>query len=161
MKEWILSIGVVILLTSIVGLILPEGKIGKYIKCFFSFIILLVLLTPLLNKEVIYSDFLINENEIQLQENYLNYVYSKKIDTYKKYIQEIFDKNGISDIDSSDITLISSTKNNGEIIIEQIVIELNNKVIYSDIEHINIIEKIENNIKNIFENEVEVLIIYE
>ena len=74
MKEWILSIGVVILLTSIVGLILPEGKMGKYIKCFFSFIILLVLLTPLLNKEVIYSDFLINENEIQLQENYLNYV---------------------------------------------------------------------------------------
>ena len=38
MKQWILSVGIIVLLTSMVSLILPEGKIGKFIKAMFSLI---------------------------------------------------------------------------------------------------------------------------
>ena len=72
MKEWILSIGTIIILTTIADLILPDGKIGKYIKCFFSLLVMLVILTPIINykNNNLNIDMTAIDKEYELQNNY-------------------------------------------------------------------------------------------
>ena len=47
MNSYLLSISVIVFLTSIISLILPDGKMGKYVKSFFSILILLVIISPI------------------------------------------------------------------------------------------------------------------
>ena len=74
MKEWIISITAVILITNIVCLILPQDKIGKYIKGIFSLLTMLVVIKPIINvKDFSYNyDKIAKFDEIVLQEHFLD-----------------------------------------------------------------------------------------
>ena len=163
MKEWILSIGTIIILTTIADLILPDGKIGKYIKCFFSLLVMLVILTPIINykKNNLNIDMTAIDKEYELQNNYLNFIYQKRIDECKKSIIEIFKQNSIDNLCENNILIEYKIENNGEFIYENISIDLKNNVIIFNDEHIIIIEKIKEEIKLLVKNSCEVVILYE
>ena len=48
MKDWIISIVSVVLITNIVCLILPQGKMGRFVKNIFSILTVLVIIKPLI-----------------------------------------------------------------------------------------------------------------
>ena len=94
MKEYILSIVSVILLTAAVGIILPEGKTGKFIKGIFAVATLVVILTPLTKIGDYIPAFETESGDVEIgyDEEYLDYMYDKKSEVYaaeiESYIQE-------------------------------------------------------------------------
>ena len=59
-SSWIMSIAGIICLSVIVELVLPDGQLNRYIKGIFSFIILLVIISPI--KESGYQNVVIYIN---------------------------------------------------------------------------------------------------
>lgn len=159
MKEWILSIGTTVLLTTIISLILPDGKIGKFIKGIFLIIVLLVILKPLANiKDSGLSDMSIFVNtETNIQSEYLNYIYDKKIKKHEEVCEKIIENIGIYKAKTSIQYSISEMGME----IQKVNINLKNSVIISDKEHIDIIEEIKANIMSYLNIENEKLVIYE
>ena len=146
MKSWILSVGATIILTSLICLILPEGKMGKYIKSIFSILVLLTIFSPIINIKNINVDIdtsLIYGGNIELQTEYLSYVYEKKIDEYKINCLKIIENFGIDNVSVD----ISYSIKDDKIFIENLYINLKDAVINSDKNHIVIIEEIKNEIK--------------
>lgn len=89
LSNWILSIAVIVCLSVIVELILPEGQMNKYIKGVFSFIIVLVIIMPipnLLKKEYNFSEIL-DENVFEVDEDYLYQINLNKINLIKEKIE--------------------------------------------------------------------------
>ena len=97
MNDWILSLAIVILIIAIISLILPEGKMGKTVKGFFSLIIILIMIKPILNfngdKLLNYQ---VNVNSNESQDQYLNYVFRQKATNYQNLCNKIAINNGIN-----------------------------------------------------------------
>ena len=90
-SAWLLGIACVVILSVLAELVLPEGQINKYIKVIFSFVILLVIISPLpklFGKDYDFNNFL-SGSESQLQENYL---YQLNIDKLAALTQDITDE---------------------------------------------------------------------
>ena len=47
MSAWILSIVGIILVTTLVSIVLPEGKLARYVKSILAFATILVVIAPL------------------------------------------------------------------------------------------------------------------
>lgn len=159
MKEWIFSIATIIILITVISILLPEGKCGKFIKAILSLIVILVIIKPIfnidINQEVL--DVFSYDSSMVLQDNYLNYVSSKKISFFKAEIANIL-KN--YKIDNAKIDIDTSVENN-QLKIEKIHINLQELVINSSIENIHIIKDIKSRVAkllNVKENDV---VIYE
>lgn len=142
--NWIISLGFFILLISMISIILPEGKTGKYIKSIFSLFVLFVALRPIIdlkNSNVDFS-FSVQNKYVFLQESYLEYVFElKKTSLQNDCIKIINDKN-IKDPSVEIYYEISDM----EFIIQHVKIILTNAVINSDKENISIIDEIKNDI---------------
>ncbi len=140
MKQWIFSIGATVLLVSIVSIILPNGKTGKFIKSIFSVLILLVTIRPLvsISKNNLNDGINFSNVDIEIQYDYINYIFEERKNTYEenccKILEDIGVKNAKIDInyDSSSITFDVLFVN----------INLKDAVINSDMEHILVIEEI-------------------
>ncbi len=158
MKEWIVSIGVIVVLTSIISLILPEGKIGNYIKGIFSILVILVIFKPISN--VIKSNYnfenINSSNAIVLQDEYLHYVYENKVKSYKKTCTDIANNNGI---ENAETFIDYSVNENGKFIVDKIYLNLSNAVIISDKEHIYVIDEIKNQISYSLNVDTEVIMV--
>lgn len=156
MKTWILSIGAIIILTSILTLILPEGKLGKNIKSVFSLIVVLIIVQPLIklkNGEIDFNDFY-TEKEIVLQEDYIYYVNEQKITNYQNQCQNFLLDLGIKGA-KTNIDYIVDEFGQVEIILASV--DLENSVINSKDEHIDINKDISlgiSKILNVEENRV-------
>ena len=88
-SAWLLSIAGMIILSVLTEFVLPDGQINKYVKMVFSFIILLVIIMPipkLLKKEFDITKY-VNE-DINLQDNYLEQINLNKITTISTEISE-------------------------------------------------------------------------
>lgn len=147
MKEWIYSIIAIILLTTIITIIVPDGKLGKMIKGIFSLIVMLVIISPILsfsslNNEDFFSNYSVENN---IQDTFLNFINDNKTQSIQNDIiisfEEIGVKNAIVDLDYdySDDYVFS---------IKNAKIYLNNTVIKSNKEHILVIEELINIVKS-------------
>lgn len=95
MKEYILSIVSVILLTAAVGIVLPEGKTGKFIKGIFAVATLVVILTPLANFQSSVPAFGTDYGEqTEYDETFLEYVYYKECKHHEAVLQEYIKEQG-------------------------------------------------------------------
>jgi len=141
MKNWILSIGAVIILTSILTLILPNSKLGKNIKSIFSLMIVLIILQPIvkLKDGRMNFDKINTEQAIILQDDFIHYIAEQKITNYEHKCQNFLIEKGINNAKTS-IDYIVNT--NGQVEIILVNVDLTNSVINSDLEHIDITEVI-------------------
>lgn len=145
MKEWIFNIGTTVLLVSVITILLPDGKTGKFIKSIFSILILFVAIKPMatfskiqLDNNIVYSE----EIDIEIQKDYIKFTFEKKKAEYEQNCYKILENLGVSnakiEIFYSDTDLVFN--------IENVKIDLSNSVIISDKEHIFIIEEIKEKI---------------
>ncbi len=160
MKEWIISITSIVLITSVLSLILPHGKIGKFIKGVFSILFMFVVIKPITyfkEESFNFEDF-INTDEIILQDNYLDYVYCKRVEDYKANCVKIIEKLGIKNSVVNIDYIIDEVQ---KLKINFIKINLQNSVIISDKQHINIKEEIITEIASYLNINKNSVIIYE
>lgn len=82
MSAWIISVVGIILLTTVVGIIMPDGRFSRYIKSILTFATILVIISPLKNIVKNRIDFtdLFGEYETQYQQSFLYYANEKKAD---------------------------------------------------------------------------------
>lgn len=141
MKTWIISLGTIIILSSLISIILPEGRLNKFIKCYFSLIVMVVMVQPITTIKSLNFSFenVFNDNQIELQYNYLEYVANVKIDNYVKNCIKIAEGKGITGLI---IEIEYDIDENNTISFNKILLNFKNSVIISDKEHIDIIEEV-------------------
>ncbi len=145
-SSWILSIAGVISLSVIVELMLPEGQINKYIRSIFSFIIVLVIISPLpslIGKNFNFNDLSISQ-EYELQEDYIYQLNVYKTEAIQNEISSDIENSGYKNV----IVSVSSENFSTNFKIKSVYVELSNLVISENAKHKNIID-IENEILNI------------
>ena len=159
MKEWILSLCAVIVLTTVVFIILPNGKLNKIIKSIFSFIVLAVMIKPIfMLKDLSFNNSFFNDNsDLLVQYDYLKFIAEEKIDKYKKASSEILEQNGIY---GGKISFEYFFDEYSRFIIKKVYINLTEAVIISDKEHIDIIKNIKADISKLilYNSELEFVI---
>ena len=141
MKNWVLSIGITIIVISILTIILPSNKLGKLTKGIFSLIIILVIIQPIIsfsNNNYQIGD--IEYSEIIIQNDFIDYVNFTKIENLKQKCNQIL-KN--YEIEGATVDILYENTNY-TLIIEKCVINLSNAVINSNEEHIYIIKETKN-----------------
>ena len=161
MKSWALSIVFVVFTISIISLLFPSGKLGKFIKIIFSLLLIFVTLKPIIklkNDDVNFYSAFVN-NEIAFQDSYLNFINNEKISTYKNNCIKILNELGVS---NAEIDIIYELDKYNKILFVSVSLNLKNAVINSDKEHIVIIESAKQEIKDYLglENGFEILVIY-
>ena len=160
MKSWIISLGCIIIISALITMLLPEGKLGKFIKYYFSLIIMIVIIQPIskINNYNLNYDSIFNEKQINIQLDYLEYVTEKRINNHILDCKKIAENLGIRDV-LIDINYNIDEK--GEIILNKVYINLKNSVIISDKAHINIIVELKDSICDYLAIEEEQVVIYE
>ena len=160
MKSWIISISAVVIITAIISLIVPEGKIGKYIKSIFSLFIVFTIIKPLFyikNTEFKYED-IFDQNEIELQFSFIEFISEEKINEYENNCLIILENEGVS---NGIVEIVYSHEDQSKIKIEFISVNLENSVIISDKSHIDIIKDIKKNISTYMNINIDSVKIYE
>ena len=148
MKNWVLSIGAIIILTSVIGIILPEGKLSKNVKSIFSLIVVLVVVQPVISlKNNSFSiETIFEEQNVFLQEDFIYYVNEQKMTNNQKLCENYLQNTGIS---NGKIFIEYTINQNGQALINRVIIDLQNAVINSELEHIDIIENILSYVSNV------------
>ena len=72
MSNYVLSILGVVLLGIIIDVIIPSGKINKYIKSIFSIFIIAVIISPVVKFLSNKNDFKLDYNDYQIDQEYLH-----------------------------------------------------------------------------------------
>lgn len=160
MKKWILSLGIVVIIVAIISLILPEGKLGKYIKSICSLIVILAVLQPLLNLKQIEVNFntLINGNDATIQVDFINYISGAKIKEYEKNCNLLAENVGLEYIET---VIEYSINDDAKIVIKKVNLNLKDAVIISDKEHIDIIEEVIDAVAKYLNVNKEIVVVYE
>ena len=165
-KTWILSIAGIIILSAMLSLILPEGKAGKLIKSILALLVILVIIKPLFSifsgGEVSFMPE--NQTIVTEQQNFIDYINGKKIESYKTNTEQILKNHGVYDAQIEIIVLtdndINEYTNEGPII-QKIIIDLKNSVIKSDSPHKDIIKDLKKDLAEYFSLSQEKIEIYE
>ncbi|MBR2871430.1 MAG: stage III sporulation protein AF [Clostridia bacterium] len=159
MKDWVVSIVFTVLITSIIGLIVPEGRLGKLIKGVFSFVILLVVIQPIFSISTENTDYVFPAVDIEngIQEDYIFFVNSKKVENMEKQCVRLIKENGYD----SNVLIEYEFDNSNHISIKFVKIKLLNQVIKPDKEHIVVIEELTKSICSYLNIETNQVIFYE
>lgn len=160
MKNWIISLGTIIILSSLITIILPEGKLNKFIKCYLSLIIMIVIIQPITSIKSLNFSFenVFQGNQIELQYDYLEYVANIRINNYIDNCKKIAKDVGV---DGLIVEIMYEIDENNEIIFNNVLLNFKNSVIISDKEHIDIIEEVKTSICKYLDVEQNKVVIYE
>lgn len=141
MKEWVVSLVVIILILTVISIILPDGKMSKFTKGVFSMLITLVMLKPvfnLKNNEIIYT--VVDENQsLEVQNKYLDYIYLQKATNYEQKCAQIALEYGIMVLETR---IDYNVGEKYEFIIEKIVVYYEEKKDFSIVEREKVIDEI-------------------
>ena len=125
MKNWIISLGTIIILSSLITIILPEGKLNKFIKCYLSLIIMIVIIQPITSIKSLNFNFenVFQENQIELQYDYLEYVANIRINNHIDNCKKIAKDVGV---DGLIVEIMYEIDENNEIILNNILLNFKN-----------------------------------
>ncbi|MBE7074439.1 MAG: hypothetical protein E7376_00440 [Clostridiales bacterium] len=158
-STWVLSIAGVCLLSVLVDLILPDGKVNATIKHIFSFVIVLVVLMPLpgLVKGEYNLDNVLSELEFEIQDEYIYNVNQAKLDKWTEAINHDLETKGIHG------AVVSISANIFEINMEinAVYVDLYNVVITENLKNINIKTEVVNVVKCYLNIEKSQVVFYE
>lgn len=135
-SSWIIAISSVCVLSVIIDLVLPDGKINGHIKTIFSFLIVFVIIAPLpsflsgntVDISSLYSD------KIIVQENYIHQINRSKLDEMENIIECYLVKKGINGVQIN----ISADIFSVDMRIDAVFVDLFDLVIKPEYEHIDI-----------------------
>ena len=153
---WVLSIVGVVVLTTIIEIIMPNGSINKFIKGIFVLFTIFIMISPI-TRINIGSLFGVNTPNLSLDEEYIEDVNMKKLEEYKILIKDSLSGQGYKNIslDMHGKTL------NGELKINTIFVDLCNLVLNNEALNINKYEHIKKIIIKIVDVAEEDIIFYE
>ena len=151
MNQWLYSIVVSVIITTIISMILPDGKLRKTIQCIFSIVLILIVINPILNANKKSYSFISNDYVIEnnISTEYLNFIYDIKSECMSNDCIEILSENGIS---NAEILVNYAINEDYSFSIKLINVNLSNAVISSNKEHIVVIEEV----KSILSNELNI-----
>lgn len=144
MTSWLLSVFSAVLFISVSALILPEGKMAKFIKPFISIAVILVVLAPISDISGFFDGTGLEDNRvIETDKEFLNRIAISKIDLYSENCVKIAQKNGIN---GSTALIEYSIDENGQPVIYGVQINLENAVISAGYEHIVILQRLKQDV---------------
>ena len=157
-KGWVITICSVVLLTTIITIIVPNGKTAKVIKGVFALLTTLIIISPISN--VVNNGFSFNSfengNIIEIQQEFIDYIGGKRVEEYKKGCDKILTDIGIS---NAQIEIKYTLDDNNVFSIKNVNVNLKSAVINSNSTHIDIIKDVKKALSqylSISENEVDV-----
>lgn len=157
MSGYILTILGIVLAGILIDIIVPTGKINKYIKSIFAIFVVAVILMPVVKFIAKSDDITINYTDYEIEQNLMNYIFSSRVTAYENEIIEVLENNGLSNIDIK----INYSINSNELSLNSCEVNLKNMT-SSNIEmHNNRYEFIAETIKEITNLTDEVIIFYE
>ena len=136
-SAWIMSILGIVIIGTLIDLILPSGRISKYIKSIFATVTVLVIVVPIPN--LIKNNFnpsggnLITP-EFTLDENYLAYTDKVKMRYLAKGLEEKLAEDGLHNVS---VEIDGKFGDGNSPVINLVKVNLQNLVIDEDIRHIN------------------------
>ena len=140
MSSWILSVTGIIILSSIICIIMPDGRSSDIVKCILAVITLMTVIKPIFNYEnLTFNDEPFQVKKIEYQKDYLQYVNDEKKEEYYDGCQKILQS---FNINGAKVSIDYCVDNAYALKIKKVTVDLQNDVIISDDEHIDIIEEI-------------------
>ena len=143
MIAWIINVFISVFLITVITLLLPEGRLSKFVKPFISFILILIILTPVVNVRDFIDDLSSDKISFTLDENFLFDTVRAKIAKIEQNCIKIAEKNGIN---GAIVTIEYTVDENYEPKINGAKIYLQNTVINADEEHIVIMQGLVENV---------------
>ena len=155
MINWIISISTITILSSLLITLLPENEKTGIVKFVFSLIVILVVIKPGFNSNDLSQIFANNDtNEVELQEDFLDYYSNKKIEYIKNECNIICIEEGVKDaIVSVGISDDNLTENN----FTEIKINLLTATFNDNLDKKIVVNKIEKKIKEKFNIRLEMV----
>lgn len=156
--SWIYNIIGIVFIGIIYEIVLPVGKINKFMKCVFSVFVLNSVMMPILstiNLKFNESSFEIISSEIDNE--FINKLNESKNATYEKLIEAGIENEGILNVNVE----ILNNFNNNVYKIDQIIINLTNCVLSGDVKNINKYEVITKQVKKYVGISEEKIVFYE
>ena len=145
MTSWLIRVGAVVLMISVMTLMVPNGKVGKFIKPLLSLVIVSVIFTPILygfNQNVLtISSGKEDSNAVNYDEKYIYFVFDKKIKNYENNCKDILSEYGIN---GATVTIEYSVDENYSVSFNCVFVNLKNAVINGKEENINLMSEIKN-----------------
>jgi len=136
-SSWVLSIAGIVCISVIIEIIMPEGQMNKYIRGVLSFIIILVIISPLPNL-LKAKDININPtiNQIGIQQEFIDNFNIAKKDAYESDLSKLMENIGYGDV-SFELNL----KTDGEkYYFDKLFVDLSKLVIKENAQHKDIVE---------------------
>lgn len=157
MSGYILTILGIVLAGILIDIIVPTGKINKYIKSIFAIFVVAVILMPVVKFIAKSDEITINYTDYEIEQNLMDYIFSSRVTAYENEIIEVLENDGLSNIDIK----INYSINSNELSLNSCEVNLKNMT-SSNIEmHNNRYEFIAETIKEITNLTDEVIIFYE
>ncbi len=157
MSGYILTILGIVLAGILIDIIVPTGKINKYIKSIFAIFVVAVIIMPVVklisNKDNITIDY----NDYEIEENLMNYIFSSRVRAYENEIETALNNAGYSKVDIK----INYSINSNELSLNSCEVNLHELAISGDALHNNRYEFIAKTINEITNLSDEVIIFYE
>ena len=147
MKSWLLSVLGAVILTSVLSMVLPEGKTKKAVSNIYSLVAFVIIFKGI---SFITLDLYKNNFNIEIQEDLLVFVNSENKKILEDDCIKILENYGIK---NSVVTIIYGLNDNNVNVPKSVIINLRSAVIISVEEHIDIIDKAKKNIAEYFDIE--------
>lgn len=157
MSGYILTILGIVLAGILIDIIVPTGKINKYIKSIFAIFVVAVILMPVVKFIAKSDEITINYTDYEIEQNLMNYIFSSRVTAYENEIIEVLENNGLSNIDIK----INYSINSNELSLNSCEVNLKNMTSSNIDSHNNRYEFIAETIKEITNLTDEVIIFYE
>ena len=138
MREWVISVFSLVMISVLSGYIIPEGKLNGFLKGLFSIIISIAIVSPVLKIDFSNFSFENATVEIPFQKNYIEFIFDKKTEYIKENVKKVLE--GYDCFES--VTIEYEIDKFYNYVIKKVVVDLNNSVINSNEEHIDIIEDV-------------------
>ena len=143
MAVWISNVFSSVFLVTVICLLLPNGRLAKFVKPFISLILILIILSPVVNFNGLIDDVSAIKVSFDLDENFLLDTARAKIDKLQLNCVKIAESNGIN---GATVLIEYSVNENYEPEISEVKIYLQNAVITSESEHIVILQRLKKGI---------------
>lgn len=146
MREWVISVCVLVFLFSIIFHIVPKGRLGNYVNYVLSILLLVAIISPLFSMDF-KQNFNYNkiQTTMQIDSDYLNKIHQLRAENYEKNLKEILLKEKLY---CRCIKIKYDENNLEKFCILETKIILSKEVINLDDEHIDIIARVTNIVSN-------------
>ena len=144
MSEWVFSVFSAVIIVAIITVLLPDGRLSKFVKPFISLIVVMIIVSPIVNTEGFLNNITEKSNFItETDSGFLDYVARAKIDLYTENCIKTAEKNGIN---GCEVLIKYSVNENGALKIDGVSVNLKNAVITSESPHIVILQSVKKDI---------------